>query len=357
MLWYSIVTALAALATPVFPFAVSRLPRTESGLDVQLTAMGNTRLKAVITNKGNQQLNLLKYNTFLDEAPIPKVGIYKDGQPVKFEGMLQRILMSDLPESVFVPLAPGETIEKEFDIASTSDLAMGGAFTVSSEGLIAFAEGNGTTLTGAMAYKTNTLNLDVDGAQAAQVAKAIQPISQRTNIQSDCTGDQARAVRTALQNSARLSQQSAQAARSNSRKVQEYFRRNDQQTVRTVAARFEAVSRESSSTNGGRTKYFCVDHNRGCRPNVLAYTYPSRNEVTSCPSFYQLPPLTNRCHGQDQATTVLHEFTHCPGVYSPFCEDHAYGYANIMRLTPERAIQNADTYSLFANSVHVGSGC
>lgn len=79
MLMYSIVTALAALTTPVFPLAISHLPRTETGLDIQLTAVGNTRIKAVITNTADRHLNLLKFNSFLDDGPTHKVGIFKNG--------------------------------------------------------------------------------------------------------------------------------------------------------------------------------------------------------------------------------------------------------------------------------------
>lgn len=52
---------------------------------------------------------------------------------------------------------------------------------------------------------------------------------------------------------------------------------------------------------------------------------------------------------QDQATTVLHEFTHAPGVYAPGTDDHGYGYAASTALSASAALNNADSYALYAN--------
>ncbi|EAS31870.3 metalloproteinase 8 [Coccidioides immitis RS] len=351
MLFPSIVAALAALANPVLSLTIPQA--TGSELDVQLSAIGNTRIKAVITNKADRQLKLLKYNNFFDDGPIQKAGVFKDGQPVKFEGMLRRVLMKNLEPSLFVSLSPGQTVEREFDIASTADLASGGAYTVFSQGAIPFAEGDGTTIAGAVAFKSNKLDLDIDGALAATVSKAINPISARTRVESACRGEQRETLLKALEYSAQLSRAAAQAAQNNTRKVEEYFMKSDAQTVETIVARLNAVAQESSSTDSGATRYFCNDRGNQCTPNTIAYTLPSLNVVVNCPIYYDLPVISDECHAQDQATTCLHEFTHNPGVYDPYCRDHAYGYDGIRKLSPEQALLNADTYSLFANAIYV----
>jgi hypothetical protein len=77
---------------------------------------------------------------------------------------------------------------------------------------------------------------------------------------------------------------------------------------------------------------------------------PSANFITYCPIFFSdLPALASSCHAQDQATTVLHEETHAPGVYSPGTQDLGYGYAAATRLSASQALNNADTYALYAN--------
>lgn len=75
----AILSALVALASPALSYAVSHLPRADGGLNVQLTAVDNTRIKATITNKANRVLNLLSYNNFLDDGPTQKVEIFQNG--------------------------------------------------------------------------------------------------------------------------------------------------------------------------------------------------------------------------------------------------------------------------------------
>jgi hypothetical protein len=41
-------------------------------LDVKLTAIGNTKIKVVITNTGSSSYRLLADGTFLDRAPVKK---------------------------------------------------------------------------------------------------------------------------------------------------------------------------------------------------------------------------------------------------------------------------------------------
>jgi deuterolysin len=90
----------------------------------------------------------------------------------------------------------------------------------------------------------------------------------------------------------------------------------------------------------------------GCESGVLAYTLPSNNYIAYCPLFFNdLPGLTSQCHAQDQATTVLHETTHAPGVYSPGTEDNGYGYSAATSLSSARAVLNADSYALYANGM------
>ena len=221
---------------------------------------------------------------------------------------------------------------------------------MSTEGIFAIAEGEGTELTGATKFKSNVLEIEVDGKAAAKVNKAIKPVDKRANVDSGCSGSQRSALLTALQNSASLSSAAASAASRNNAKFQEYFRTTSSSAKQTVIARFNAVGRESSSSSSGVTHYYCNDPYNYCSSNVLAWTLPTQNIVANCPLYYSaLPALSSQCHAQDQATTTLHELTHANGVYSPYCDDYAYGYEASTSLPSSQALQNADSYALFAN--------
>lgn len=50
-----------------------------SGLDVTLSQVNDTRIKAVVKNTGSQDVTFVHLNFFRDSAPVKKVAIYQDG--------------------------------------------------------------------------------------------------------------------------------------------------------------------------------------------------------------------------------------------------------------------------------------
>jgi deuterolysin len=268
--------------------------------------------------------------------------------------MLQRIATSSLTEDSFKSIAAGETIEVEIELAELYDLSKSGKYNVLAQGVIEYAENDSTALSGAvLSYSSNQLSIDVDAAKTAKIETALQSLTKRTAVQSDCSSTRLTAIRTALSNCNKLATAAATAATSGSAsKFQEYFKTTSSTTRSTVAARLRAVASDCASTTGGKTRTYCTDIYGGCESNVLAYTLPSNNYIAYCPLFFnQLPALSGQCHAQDQATTVLHEETHAPAVYSPGTQDNGYGYSAASSLTAARALANADSYALYANGM------
>lgn len=187
--------------------------------------------------------------------------------------------------------------------------------------------------------------MSVDGAVAATVAKAI---TKRTTVGSSCTGTKLSAIKTALSNCQKQASAAASAASAGT-KLDTYFKSTSSSTKDEVSKRLTAVATDCGSTSR-TTSTNCNDPYNGCSSNVLAYTLPSQNFITYCDIFFnQLPAVASRCHGQDQATTVLHEETHAEGVYSPGTDDLGYGFAAASQLSTSRALNNADSYALYAN--------
>jgi deuterolysin len=267
------------------------------------------------------------------------------GAQVPFEGIKLRLFLKGLSSADFVTLAAGESKEVTVETAALHPLNDGGDFDVFAKGLLPYAEEASTELTGSLDYESNKLTMSIDGAQAATVAKAIV---KRTTIGSSCTGSKLSAVRTALSNCARLATSAASAASSGT-KLSTYFKSTSSSTSSTVAARLRAVASDCGGSSS-KTSTNCNDPYQGCSDNVLAYTVPSANFITYCPIYFSdLPALASGCHDQDQATTTLHEETHAPGVYSPGTQDLGYGYSAASRLSSSQALNNADTYALYAN--------
>lgn len=324
-----------------------------SGLDVTLSQVSDTRIKAVVKNTGNEDVTFVHLNFFRDSAPVKKVAVYRDDNEVTFEGVKRRFKMQGLTSEALTTLAAGETLEDEFDIAATSDLSHGGPVVLRSSGLVPLV--NDGAVSGYLPYHSNDLKIDVDADKAASVSKAVKPLSRRT--QESCSNaNRKSALERALRNAASLATAAAKAAQSgSSSKFAEYFKTTSSSTRSVVAARLQAVAREAQSTTSGGTTYYCTDVLGYCETNVLAYTLPSQNIIANCDIYYSdLPALASSCHAQDQATTSLHEFTHAPAVYSPGTDDLGYGYSAATSLSANDALNNADTYALYANAIYLG---
>lgn len=272
---------------------------------------------------------------------------------MEFQGIRRQYRTEGLTPESLTTLGAGETLEDEFDIASTADLSKGGAVTLQSNGLASLVTDG--AVSGSIPFSSNKLSMNVNGAEASAVKKAIDNTLDRRTQVTGCSGSRESALLQALDNSAALANMAAQEAASGSAsKFQEYFATTDSSVRQLVAERFRAVAQESSSTNSGDTTYHCTDNLGYCQPNVLAYTLPSRNYIANCDIYYTaLPPLAQRCHGQSQATTTLHEFTHAPGVFQPSTRDLGYGYEAATSLSTEEALRNADNYALYANGKYL----
>ncbi|KAI1132829.1 neutral protease 2-like protein [Nemania abortiva] len=337
---------VAFLATLV---SAASMGKRASPLDVQIEQVGNSGLKAVITNTGAEDLKVLKTGTILDSAPVEKVQVFQGNSKLDFQGIRLRISNAGFDEEAFQTIAAGQAIEVSFDVAELHDLAASGAYDFVASGVLSYAAADSTEIAGAVPYSSNTLTAEVNGAEAAQVRSAF--LNKRTAVQSDCTGTKLTSTRNAVTACRSFAAAASSAALSNTAKVNEYFKSTS--VGSRVASVFAKVITECGSTTGGSSRTYCSDVYGACSSNVLAYTLPSASYIVNCPLYFSaLPATTNTCHAQDQATTTLHEVTHLTQVAGT--DDLGYGYAAATRLTSAQALNNADSYALFANAIHVG---
>lgn len=356
--------ALAVLSSVAASPLSWRDNAVESPLDVTIMPIGNAVFSAKVTNTGPTDLNLFAYGTLFDSSPVEKLNIYTvpdastesfnyvHASRIPFTGILRTILRTNLSAEAFIPLAAGATYETTIDAASVHDFDSE-TYAFVAEGAIPYGPIGTTDFpTLAHPYRSNLVTIPVDGP-AARKAKRDLGLEARAKVQSNCAGTNLVAMNTALSNCAKLATAAATAAASGSAtRFNEYFKTTDATVRATVSARFTAVAKECSSTNSGSVLYYCIDPQAYCKDNVVAYTLGASGTVVNCPAYYSaLPPLTDVCHNQDEATTTIHEFTHVPAVFSPSTQDNGYGYAAATALTSALAVLNADTYALFANAV------
>lgn len=269
-----------------------------------------------------------------------------------FNGIRVRVFTDEADEDAFQVLRPNQTIQTEWDPAEVHDLSTGGLFDFRVRGSFPTADLNCTTITGSIPFDS-ILSSEVDGVAAADVHHSFQRMlrmkARRSDLGSDCTGTEGTAQTTALSNCAKLASAAATAASDGAAaKMTEYFGSSSASTRTTVANIFNKIATECGTTTGGVAALHCTDQYGYCGSSVLAYTIPEMNYEVSCPIYFsRLSALASRCHGQDQATTTLHETTHLNQIKGT--QDYGYGYSVATQLTTQQALNNADNYALFAN--------
>ncbi|KAL1642643.1 hypothetical protein SLS58_005414 [Diplodia intermedia] len=346
----------AALASVAASAAVE-LNKRVTPLDVKLETVNNSEIKAIVTNNGNTDLNLFIRNSFLDSASIEKAEVYSAESRVAFDGIRQRLGTNNLTSDSFQSIPAGGSIEATWDAAEMHDLSAGGDYDILTQGAIPYADVNSTKIVGAVPYLSNRLRANVLSSHATKVRRnflgKIEKLKKRSTL-TECSGDKKTSTETAMQNCKKLATAAASAASSDNAAFTDIFKQADASEVKKVLT---AVAEECGSTSSGAAAYYCNEDAvpsqyavGGCQSQVLAYTMPSASLVVNCDLYYSaLPALTDTCYDQDQATTTLHEFTHLSEIKGT--DDLGYGYSAATQLTGAQALNNADSYALFANAV------
>ncbi|KDN63281.1 putative metalloproteinase [Colletotrichum sublineola] len=342
-------SCFAALASA----AVVDLNKRDSPINVKIEAVGNTGVKASITNNGASDLKVLKTGSILDKLAVEKAEVFTGcesllyaNSSVAFDGVRLRLATSGIAEDAFEIIRAGKSVDVEWDIAEVHDLSAGGKFDVAAKGSFSFANADSNEIAGTASFNSNILSVEVDGAAAAKVRRDFHEDIKRTVVQSDCTGTQRTATTTALSNCRALAAAASSAAASGSAaKMTEYFKSSSASTRSTVAAVFGRVASECGSTTSGVSRQYCTDIYPACSSGVIAYTLPSQSYMVNCPYFFNsLTALSRTCHAQDRATTALHEVTHLTQIKGTTDQSSCYGYSCVQSLSAAQNLNHADTY-------------
>ncbi|OTB01684.1 hypothetical protein M426DRAFT_75075 [Hypoxylon sp. CI-4A] len=345
---------LAAASFTASVLEVTLAPNPESN--------GAAELIATIRNAGSEDLNLLNAGTLLDDfLPVQKVAVVNEaGVEAPFIGIHPSFHADSFTTKHFRLLKAGESLTTGIKAAAVHEFTESRTYTFTAAGHFPVAPAGTTKLSGpALEFQSNGVEMEVDVGTVQAVPNALSrnPLEGRTTIADGCNATQLEASTAAIKNCVTLAQAAAvDAADISSSRFVEYFKTNSSTTRKTVVDRLTAVAQECSTTDSGISRYFCYDYYNLCETDgpLNAYTKFDFDFVVMCPLFYNtLPPLPQSCHHQDQATTTIHEMTHCEDVFSPHTNDFVYGYNESVALTAEKALLNADTYSLYANAVYM----
>lgn len=80
------ITALASAILAVAQGALA-LPARAPALDITLSQVNNTRIKAVVKNSATEKITFVHLNFFNDPSPVKKVSLYRNGILLPFPSM------------------------------------------------------------------------------------------------------------------------------------------------------------------------------------------------------------------------------------------------------------------------------
>ncbi|KAM0350962.1 hypothetical protein ACHAPU_002740 [Fusarium lateritium] len=298
--------------------SLNKHARQSGDLSISLAAVAGkaTEVKAIITNNGNDNLSLFKIGTFLDERPVEKLKLMDEhGDIVPFMGIRLSLDYEGLRSKDFEHLSPGSSIFRTVDLSNMYDLKPG-TYSVFAEGNIPSVSGQ-TKESASLTLRSKVISIKIDKASSAVVK---QKSSKRTIIEVDpCTPEQVKATTDGIKNCEILARAAAaDASDVHSARFVEYFKSNETKTRKHVTGRLLAVAEECATSDSGNTSVSCKDEWSYCESDgpLIAYTTWVNGYITMCPLFYETrPPLPEKCHKQDHATTTIHEMTHARPVY------------------------------------------
>lgn len=369
----------------IFAFAGAAV--AQPAFSLTLAMMGNSRIQATLTNEGSEPVMVLNADGLLSEYPVQKVHVTSEGMPstnstpippphiisliycqscyrftntdsetganIPFEGLRGYLDRDLLLPSDFTAILPNQSEEILFDLAETFNLTQGGRFLVQSRMNLDYAlDGNITNLA-IYPLESNTVIAGVDGAEASLILTSFRSAHQkRANVNSNCSGVQRSAVEASVKHTHSMAVEAAKAAKSGpAKKMEEYFKRTDDNTRNIVAGVFEKMTKVYAG--GGRPNLHCKDIHGYCG-RWVAYCVFAPSDIVFCnPWFQRFQEIDKTCRKVDQAFVALHEATHLNEVKNT--DDYGvYGYDGLRRLTADKNINHADTYSYFAHDVLAG---
>jgi deuterolysin len=341
----------------VWSFLAFTATAVKTPIDVVLQAVNNTKVRATVTNTNAQTgYNLLIDGSILDDRPIEKVDVFNtNGSKADFTGFRIQSIYDSVPEESFFSLGPGQSREIEFDIAETHDVyssAITTTYEVTTKGAFRYASLNSTELVPhELHFASNRLAIDIDQAQAALVSRALETrLKKRAALDGDCNPTQNRFVKQALDRCTHLALNAgADSINGNSVYFLRYFWYSQLFRVTDYMLAIAGHCRA-----GGTVTIFCDDRFALCKRNSISATRRGHNDITLCEKWYELPLEKTLCDGytsESRAGNLIHEMTHCPGVIDPPREDFTYGAKRSENQPPDRALENADNYALYATEL------
>lgn len=319
-----------------------------------------------LTNKGNKDVHVLKYDTPLEGLFSDCFEVTRDGVEVPYDGPL--VKRAAPTEDDYVCIKPGKTVTVDVDLSSSYQVSVPAEYKVrfrgdlpdvahtkelnaKAKGVVPFAleSAQATSRTTKFTVKSGTHGRATAGEAARHLeeiapkpmAKVVKKKAVQANALVPVIVGGTAAKKTQAKNAHKAGYNLAVAALAslaNDAHYKEWFGSHTAARLNKVKATYTSVKTRLENTT------FTYDlTGTGCQSGWYAYTYKDATTIWFCGAFWNAPAT-----GTDsKAGTVVHEHSHASGS----TDDLAYGQSACRQLalnTPDSAIKNADCYEYYA---------
>jgi deuterolysin len=368
MIPYSVITLLilpSALALSSFFDSALEPTLQNSTLHVELQALtisGN--IKAIITNLGSSAAYFSIHQNLLSTDPdARKLQVFTpENDPVVFTGAGETFYASTQePAKEFQKLLPRFSIIREIEVVSNFDLQPNRIYFVQAAGFVPYyIEGQDSANIQTALFESNLLEWPSPNT-IPPVSRALELQSATNFILGSC---QSKALQDNIKKAAAVAADVAKKAASHAMDGKDrasfiaYFKKDSPENRKKVSGRLSAIAAVLSNDRGP-IKIVCGEGPKSpcAKGGALGWTEVSGGNTFICPQVVKVPTSITNCDGTQLPGILIHELTHSTDVYKPSTDDHASDAQRCKALSEARAINNANSYNLYALSVYLGKVC
>ncbi|KAJ3541434.1 hypothetical protein NM208_g4613 [Fusarium decemcellulare] len=355
----------AAISVGAAPSPASSASSNLHPLEVVLSMKGGAKVQVEIKNPNKETVKVLRVDSFLAAGPWTKAHIVVKDEPVNFLGCSANLDFGDLGDKHFSHFSHKHSDKMEINLAEVNDLSMGGRFNVTMSGSLPYTRGKSTDIEGYIPYHSNTLELIVNGHDAA-LARANFVRKPKIDYKN-CYKDREKKMLETLDSCIEVAEAAKLRALKDDWRMQEAFGTDDQASREYVA---KALSYVEETCREQRKHYnlHCPELYGACLPRdkvVTTYLHPYSHMVGYCDGFFDLPAEPPKCYtkGKDgwarsRIGTMVRELIRSylsKTSEAGIMRDYARELPDIFTLTPEKRLKNADNCELFA--AHIELDC
>jgi len=336
------IVALTAMTFPLASAAATPVDVSVTPLQPTVARGENVLVRVTLSNTSPTAQHLLRWHTPLDGVDAPLFDVTRDGQPVRYLG--RQIKRTAPGPGDYVRLDPGASLSKTVELSVLYEMSITGSYTIRYRSPAVPTVGAGLqAVVGELSSTPVSIFVNGRLPRGSKTAAFAPEATSAGLAYANCSNAQQEALITAM-DAGRAMATDGHAYLGSGRQYGEryltWFGALDAARGAKVTTNFTAIK---DAFENKPVKIDC-----DCNEPYFAYVYPARPyTVWVCKAFWAAAVTGTDSRGG----TLLHELSHFDVVAGT--DDVVYGQqgaAELARMAPERAINNADSHEYFGEN-------